>query len=105
MQDPAGLDVIAKAPVLVVPAIRDTSETGRILEVSRVAVAPTPFDATLGWIETTDGQLYRLPDGLLQWACGIVTIVLGLGGNEAVQMFPSKVEFGILDGRAYAEIL
>jgi hypothetical protein len=103
--DPAGLNVIAKAPELVLPTIADEGETGRVLEVARVAYAPTPAGPDLVWLETTDGQLLRLPPGLHAWAHDTVAVVLGMGGNVEVRAFPMRIEFGILDGRPYAEML
>jgi hypothetical protein len=45
-------------------------------------------------------QLCRLPIGLTHWAFDCVALA-----NSGNKPFPSKVEFGLLDGQAYAQFL
>ncbi len=91
------------ARVLDVPVIQSERDTGLVLDVKRIAVSHerTPF----AWLETTSGDLYRLPDNLFSWAFDMVALTLAGGGNRRVGIFPTPVEFGILDGRAYAEFV
>lgn len=96
---------IAAAPELVLPVVATAREKGRILDVNRIAVAPQPAGDDLVWIETTDGQLFRLPAELHAWAHDTVALVLASGGNQRLGLFPTRIEFGILDGREYAEML
>jgi hypothetical protein len=46
-------------------------------------------------------QLCRLPLELTNWA----TTVVGMATTQGVNVFPTDIEFGILDGRTYAEML
>lgn len=54
----------------------------------------------LAWIHTTDGRTFRLPNDLCGWARTTVAIAVGMANP-----FPSPVEFGVIDGRPYAQIL
>lgn len=99
------LSIIRNLPEMVLPLVPSTSEMGRVLEVARIATASPVSAERLAWIETTDGVLLRLPEVLHAWAYDMVAFVLAHGGNDVVRLFPAKVEFGILDDRAYAEIL
>lgn len=84
-----------QAPVLDLPMLESPQAKGLALEVARVATA-----GDLAWIETVDGQVFRLPDSLNDWAKTVVAVALGM-----VNPFPSSVEFGIIDGRPYAQML
>lgn len=88
-------------PVLELPAIESPQAKGIVLDVARVATAPAgPGSDPLAWIETRDGRVFRLPEVLFAWASTTVAVALSMGN-----MFPSEVEFGIVDGHPYAEIL
>jgi hypothetical protein len=91
------------APLLNLPTIRHPSETGLVLLVTQVATR-IPIER-LSWIEITGHELYRLPETLHAWALDIVALVLAQGGNTQAGIFLTNVEFGILDGRAYAEFV
>jgi hypothetical protein len=95
------LAMARNAPVLELPVIATKRDKGLVLEVRRVA---TRFPAEpLAWIETREGEILRLPQGLLNWAFDIVAMVLSEGGNDKLGLFPTHIEFGILNGKAYAE--
>lgn len=83
------------APLLDLPILESPQVKGLVLDVAHVATA-----GDLAWIETTDGRTFRLPDGLFGWAKTAVAVALGMANP-----FPSPVEFGIVGGRSYAEIL
>jgi hypothetical protein len=91
------------APVLDLPVISTPGETGRVLDVQRVATR-LPMEQ-LAWLETTDGELYRLPPQLFAWAFDVVALVLSHGGNQQARLFPTRIDFGIVNGRAYADML
>jgi hypothetical protein len=91
------------APVLDLPVVSSPSASGLVLNVQRVATR-LPIEQ-LAWLETTDGDLYRLPTQLFAWAFDVVAMVLAHGGNEQARLFPTRIEFGILDGNTYADIL
>jgi hypothetical protein len=91
------------APVLDLPVISTPGETGLVLNVQRVATR-LPMEQ-LAWLETTEGDLYRLPPELFPWAFDVVAMVLAKGGNAQARLFPTRINFGIINGRAYADIL
>lgn len=91
------------APLLDLPTLRQPSETGLVLLVTQVATRLTV--ERLAWIEITGHEIYRLPETLHAWALDTVALVLAQRGNSQVAIFPTKVEFGILNGRAYAEFV
>lgn len=99
----AKLQMARHAPFIDLPVLGNSSETGLVLEVARIATR-IPMEP-LAWIETTDKDILRLPAELHPWAFDTVALVLAAGGNAEIQMFPTKVEFGVLDGIAYAELL
>jgi hypothetical protein len=68
---------------------------GLVLCVARVTTA-----GDLAWLETTHGEIYQLPDSLFGWAKTTVAVALGMANP-----FPSEVEFGVVGGRPYAQIL
>jgi hypothetical protein len=88
------------------PIVASKSETGLMLEVC--ALGPVPEIKRMkhyAVIQTTDGDLLRLPDELFNWALDTARAIIVGGGNEPVKLLPAQVEFGVLDGRTYAEIL
>jgi hypothetical protein len=62
------------------------------------------FGKGVTYIETTGAEIYRLPPELGMWASGVVSTVLAAGGRKS-GIFPTRIEFGLLNGRAYAEML
>lgn len=89
------------APLLDLPLLESQQAKGLLLHVARVATAPAGASGpALAWIETTEDQILRLPESLVEWAMTTVAVALTMANP-----FPSEVEFGIVDGRAYAEIL
>jgi hypothetical protein len=86
--------IARKAPLLELPLLESPQATGAILEIARVATA-----GDFAWLETTDGQVLRLPDSLYGWARTTVAVALSMANP-----FPAKVEFGVVGGRAYAEV-
>ncbi len=89
------IDAAGTAPAIDLPVLESTQATGLVLDVARVATA-----GDIAWLETTDGQVLRLPDSLFGWAKTTIAVALGMANP-----FPSKVEFGIVGGRAYAQII
>lgn len=89
------IDTARAAPTLTLPILESPQAHGHILEVARVAIADD-----LAWVETTDGHVLRLPESLHDWAKTAVAVAVSMANP-----FPSKAEFGIVAGRAYAQIL
>ena len=108
-----------EVPELPCPKIRSERENGKVYKVARVAVVAFPLSACDG-IDLTDvwsevGKFFftkiefteagkqhtrRLPLGLTNWAIDTVSLA-----QAGLLTFPMKIEFGVLDGRAYAEML
>ena len=75
------------------PTIYSPNATGLVLKVGAVKVVSTPH-RIIPYVVTNEGEYLRLPDQLTEWAI-IAELVRS----------PGRVEFGILNGRAYAEFL
>ncbi|MGM0817434.1 MAG: hypothetical protein ACQEUO_18355 [Bacillota bacterium] len=87
-----------KHELLQIPTLKNTSEDGTVYHVLSLGVIGT-HSAGMVPVEDSEGKVaaYRLPSALADW----VALNMGLGVN----VFPSDVEFGIIDGRPYAEVL
>lgn len=102
------------------PVIEQTEQKGSIYTVHKVgilALPPGSFPSEgaagvvmqagkylLPTIEVEFGgtrQLCKLPIALSDWAIDLVALTRQIGRNP----FPASVEFGILDGHHYAELL
>lgn len=62
-----------------------------VFDVKRVGSIGPPFNARGWFLETTDGELYRLPDDLAEWGFHLVALAVS-GGPK---LFPSKVSFSV----------
>lgn len=74
----------AEAPELEIP------REGITLNVKRVSMDAGRIDA---FIETSDGEMYRLPRFLFAWANDTITLLLSVGGNDVAHVFPANVHF------------
>ncbi|WP_144514837.1 hypothetical protein [Bacillus pumilus] len=90
-----------KHELLQIPTLKNTSEDGSVYHVLSLGVIGTHTTGLVpvATIKDSEGKVaaYRLPSALADW----VAFNMGLGVN----VFPSDVEFGIIDGRPYAEVL
>ncbi|MTE15185.1 hypothetical protein [Nocardia aurantiaca] len=89
--------------LLKVPVLASAEEKGLVLDVAAVGIE-NPATTGRVYVRLTDGSSYHVPDGLTDWAIAL----LGVQQNqraEDMSLFPCKVEFGVRDGRMYAEIL
>jgi hypothetical protein len=88
------------------PTIADEQEKGLILDVRGVGIVPkiSTMD-NYAVVQDSGGRVLRVPQELFNWARDTVATLRVAGGNDLVNLLPMSVEFGILDGRAYAEIL
>jgi hypothetical protein len=92
--------VKVRARVIAAPMLTLIDDGEQRYIIARVGFLP-PIDAPIAYFETTDGKLYRLPQGTLtQWAVGVVGITLGAGCN----VFPCPVRFGLVNGRPWVEL-
>lgn len=98
---------IAEAAVLDLPVIASERETGLVLEVAAVGIdgADLLTDTEPAYVRCTDETTYRLPESLRDWASTLVTMHLAHRQVGHESMFPCRIEFGVLNGGAYAELL
>ena len=108
-------------PEFEVPTLKSSEETGSIIEVAKLDyyLATKEECAELGIkrTEEIDGVVYalavamvkfdkefemcRVPLGLTAWACQMLALIQKRG----LDPFPAKVEFGVLDGRSFGEVI
>lgn len=98
---------IAAAEVLELPVIASEHETGLVLDVAAVGVdgAGLVTGAEPAYVRCTDAKVYRLPESLREWASTLVAMHLAHRQAGHPSMFPCRIEFGVLNGGAYAELL
>ena len=98
---------VAAAEVLELPVIASEQETGLVLDMAAVGIdgAGLITGAEPAYVRCTDQKLYRLPQSLREWASTVVAMHLAHRQAGHPSMFPCRVEFGILNGGAYAELL
>jgi hypothetical protein len=104
-------------PEVRVPTLRNDTETGAIVMVAKVGfLLATEAECAEAHISAEPGpngkfilptamildvkvaRLHRLPTGLTSWVLEAVALA-----HAGKNLFPSKVEFGKLNGRTYAE--
>ncbi|WP_174732989.1 hypothetical protein [Mesobacillus harenae] len=90
---------ISKHEVLAIPTLKSTAEQGALYKVLSVGMhrKQTPI-ATVK--KGNGAKAYILPEELHGWALNVL-----MTSADGVKMFPATVEFGVLNGRSYAEIL
>jgi hypothetical protein len=101
---------IRQAPEIELPEIGKPEGTGAIYHVRRMGIlrpdftgiAPTGVPQGTPWMQTTDGKTYKIPAALTTAVYDLVALTLGAGG-PASGMFPARIEFGTIGGRAYAQ--
>lgn len=86
------------------PEVASAKDTGMLLDVAAVGIDQP---ATIGrpYLRLTDGTTYQVPDPLTEWAITLIAVHQQhrATGNETI--FPCQIEFGILHGTMYAELL
>jgi hypothetical protein len=90
------------------PAVASGAHTGLVLDVAAVGLRnPLALDPeqTHAYIRCTDGLTYRLPAALQQWAITVIGAQYARRGAGNRSMFPGQIEFGVLDGGVYAELV
>lgn len=90
-----------KHALLDCPEIPNPQAVGKVYVVLSVGFLPQKRLPVVT-IKEADGSAvaYRLPEGLGEWAEAVVHQAM-LGLNP----FPADVDFGVLEGRVYAEII
>lgn len=92
---------VSKHEVLKIPVLMNDKTKGVVHEVLSVGVVGAQR-ALIATIKKSNKNVvaYRLPEELRGWA----EHSMGMSAM-GVKFFPTKVEFGILNGRTYAEVL
>ncbi|MFE3990058.1 hypothetical protein ACFXPR_36770 [Nocardia tengchongensis] len=86
------------------PTIASAQEKGMILDVAALG-RHDPLGADIPYVRATDGWMFELPEELREWARFVI------GGNPHnpqrgyPSQFPCRIEFGVREGRMYAEML
>lgn len=82
-------------PLITIPKTYNVEEIGAIYEVhSAGIISEKPIIIVKS---TEDFVVYRLPDGLLGW----VEMCIEAFKDRGINVFPDKVEYGLLDGLGY----
>ena len=99
--------VLDIAGMLDLPTIISSGPTVVTLDVAAVGFAGDGCisDGKPAYIRLTDGSVKLLPEGLRPWARGVIASNLDLRTAGETSMFPCRIEFGIINGEAYAELL
>jgi hypothetical protein len=97
---------LLRAEEIQLPTIAAEQKKGLVLDIRGVGIVPkiSTMD-NYAVVQDSGGRVLRVPQELFNWARDTVATLRVAGGNELVNLLPMSVEFGILDGRAYAEIL
>lgn len=109
----------ASLPEVSLPTIANDKDTGSIYTIFKVGFLAVSLAECnkIGLSSTTEfggkcvlatavvdfagqRQLCRLPIALTDWAIDCVALA-----NSGKNLFPSKVEFGLLDGQTYAQLV
>ncbi|WP_028478420.1 hypothetical protein [Nocardia sp. CNY236] len=90
------------------PTVASATHTGLILDIAALEIySPLSGADGLGYpyIRCTDHRVLRVPEPLHQWAADTIALEHARHATGARPLFPGQVEFGILDGTMYAEVL
>ncbi|MCR8845300.1 hypothetical protein NQ117_16570 [Paenibacillus sp. SC116] len=89
---------LARHCILEIPTLKNQAGNGKVYEVLSVGVMSGIPIATvkIGGLPVT----FRLPPDLIGWCQHSMGIAM-----QGVRLFPTKVEFGQLNGRHYAELI
>lgn len=90
---------LGKHQELEVPGVKNETKNGKVYEVLSVGMTPSRT-ALITVREGKEAIAYKLPSGLNDWANHVIGMAM-----SGVKIFPEKVEFGILNGTHYAQIL
>ncbi|MFD3459724.1 hypothetical protein ACFWVM_08445 [Nocardia fluminea] len=89
------------------PCVASEKHTGLVLDIDTLALhnpLPLAGEDTHAY-SCTDGTTYWLPAGLQDWATTVIAAHHAHKAAGTPLMFPGQIEFGILHGTVYAELL
>ncbi|WP_433566992.1 hypothetical protein ACQP1O_18505 [Nocardia sp. CA-151230] len=92
------MDVLLKVPVLA-----SGEDTGLTVDVAEVGIERPAITGRV-YVRLLDGSSYHLPDALTGWAMALLSVQHDQHAHTT-SLFPCKVEFGVREGRMYAQIL
>ncbi|MET8778927.1 hypothetical protein ABZV58_28310 [Nocardia sp. NPDC004654] len=90
------------------PVVAAPNRTGLVLDVAAVglvnplAIGEEPIRP---YIQCTDARVFLLPTALHDWAIDVIAQHHACLSAGETPMFPRQIEFGVLDGGLYAELL
>ncbi|MGK8524359.1 hypothetical protein ACRS6B_23650 [Nocardia asteroides] len=90
------------------PTVASAKHTGLVLDIATLAIhnpLAGPGETTYPYVRCTDHRVMRLPEPLHRWATETIALNHTQHATGALPLFPGQVEFGILDGTMYAEVL
>ncbi|MEU4414873.1 hypothetical protein ACIBEH_05580 [Nocardia salmonicida] len=90
------------------PCVTSDKHSGLVLDIDTLALhnpLPLAGEDTHAYIRCTDGATYRLPAALQDWATTAMAAHYAHKAAGKPLLFPGQVEFGILHGTVYAELL
>jgi hypothetical protein len=90
------------------PRVASDKHTGLVLDIDTLALhnpLPLAGEDTHAYIRCTDGTTYRLPAALQDWATTVIAAHYAHKAAGKPLIFPGQIEFGILHGTVYAELL
>ncbi|MGQ4599331.1 hypothetical protein [Nocardia sp. R6R-6] len=90
------------------PTVASAKHTGLVLDIAALRIhnpLARPDEATYPYIRCTDRRVLRLPEPLYRWATETIALDHATHAAGTPPLFPGQVEFGILDGIMYAELL
>ncbi|WP_433560549.1 hypothetical protein ACQP1O_22970 [Nocardia sp. CA-151230] len=86
------------------PTIASAQEKGMILDVAALG-RHDPLGADIPYLRLTDGWMFQLPEELREWARVVIGGNWHAGAAGYPSHFPCRIEFGVRDGRVYAQML
>ncbi|MEU7632153.1 hypothetical protein AB0B25_19285 [Nocardia sp. NPDC049190] len=90
------------------PTVASAKQTGLVLDIAALDIhnpLAGPGEITYPYIRCTDHRVLRLPQPLHRWATDTIALNHAQRATGATPLFPGQIEFGILDGTMYAELL
>ncbi|WP_227997834.1 hypothetical protein [Nocardia australiensis] len=90
------------------PKVASPKHTGLVLDVATIGLGnplALPGESTQPYIRCTNHTVLRLPDPLHDWATTVIATTHTHRAEGWPPIFPGQIEFGILDGAMYAELL
>lgn len=90
---------LSKHNELEIPLLNSDAESGKVYEVLSIGIMPP--GVPIATVKIGDLPVaFRLPSELVGWCQHSMGLAM-----QGVKIFPAKAEFGLLNGRYYAELV